>query len=318
MELQIVRFFQSLSCGFLDVLFKIINVFGEDLFFYLAFFAVYWVYSKSYAFKMMFVYLGSCGFNKVFKGLVKRPRPEGALDSGYSFPSGHAMSYATVSTLLVYETKRTGALKTTWKKVDMWCEYILMGVLVAISRMYFGAHYLTDVIAGLLIGSFFTVAIIYVLDWLVDKLKGKIKWELVLLCLIPVVLAIYFVVVFTNLISDVDTLEKVYRFIGMFLAIAVGYFIDKKWIKYDGSKETMKNKITKVVIGLGVMIVAYVLLISKKSIDFKTSIYYFVLGLFATTILPWIFKTINDDPKKVEATTDVEESKNDGKDNESK
>lgn len=298
MELDIVRFFQSWSCKALDVIIGIINEFGTDLFFYLAFFALYWVYSKGYAFKFMFVYLGSCGFNKVFKSLVKRPRPAGATDSGYSFPSGHATSYACVSTQLVYETTRQGFPKKKWQKIDMWIEYIVMGLLVCVARMYFGAHYLTDVVAGLLVGAFFTVGLTYFLNWFIEKYKGKINYELILICLAPLVLVVYFVLVFTNLVSDPDTLSKLYRFVGLFLAIVVGYFVDKKYIKYDASKDTTKEKTTKVCIGLGVLIACYVLFLSKKAVDFKLSIYYFVVGLFATIVLPWIFKTINNQPVK--------------------
>ncbi len=305
MELEIVRFFQSWSCKALDVIIGIINEFGTDLFFYLAFFALYWVYSKGYAFKFMFVYLSSCGFNKVFKSLVKRPRPEGAVDTGYSFPSGHATSYACVSTQLVYETKRQGYPKKTWQKIDMWIEYILMGLLVCVARMYFGAHYLTDVLAGLLLGAFFTVAVTYLLNWFIEKFKGKIKYEIILICLAPVVLAVYFVVMFTHLITDLDTLAKVYRFIGLFLAIVVGYFVDKKFIKYDPSKDSTKEKTSKVCIGLGVLIASYVLFLSNKPVDFKLGIYYFVVGLFATIVLPWIFKTINNQLAKAGEKNDV-------------
>lgn len=316
-ELQIVRYFQSWSCKFLDVFFEIINAFGTDLLFYLVFLGLYWMYSKAYAFKYMAVYLGTVGCNKVFKSLVKRPRPAGATESGYSFPSGHAMSYMGVSTQLVYEMKRQGYPKKKWQQVDMWLEYIIFGLLVAIARMYFGVHYLTDVLTGLIFGAFVVVAITFILNWLIEKFKGKIKYELILLCLMPVVLIVYIVVACTNIITDVGALTKVYRFSGFFLAVAVGYFVDKKFIKYDGKLETAKNKIIKTTIGLGVIISTYILLIAKVT-DFKLGIYIFLLGIFATVVLPWIFKTINNEPLPDAGSVGEREKEDESKKNDEK
>lgn len=309
-ELQIVRYFQSWSCKFLDIFFEIINAFGTDLLFYLVFLGLYWMYSKSYAFKYMFVYLATVGCNKVFKSLVKRPRPAGASESGYSFPSGHAMSYVGVSTQLVYETKRQGYPKKKWQKIEMWIEYIVFGLLVALARLYCGVHYLTDVLTGLVLGAFVVVTVTFILNWLIEKFKGKVKYELILLCLIPIVLIVYIVVACTHIITDVGTLTKIYRFSGFFLAVAVGYFVDKKLIKYDGRFETNKNKIIKTIIGLGVIISAYVLLISKVT-DFKLGIYVFLLGLFGTVVLPWIFKTINNEPLPDAGSTSENEKESD-------
>ncbi len=299
MELQIVRFIQGWSCKALDVIMGIINMFGEDLFFYMVFFALYWMYSKSFAFKYMFVYLTTCGFNKIFKTLVKRPRPAGSTESGYSFPSGHAMSYAGASTQLVYELVRNGQPKKKWQKADMWIEYILFGLLVALARMYFGAHYLTDVIAGLILGAYIATSVTYILNWLLEKIKGKINFEIVLAVLAPIVLVAYIVVATTGIISTPDTLEKVYRFAGIFMAVAVGYFIDKKFIKYDAKDEPLKEKIVKVGVGLGLLTTFYILFLSQKPVDFMLTIYYFATALVATTVFPWVFKTINQKPEDV-------------------
>ena len=81
--------------------------------------------------------------------------------------------------------------------------------------------------------------------------------------------------------------------------------VDKKFIKYDPTKDSTKEKTSKVCIGLGVLIASYVLFLSNKPVDFKLGIYYFVVGLFATIVLPWIFKTINNQPAKTGEKNDV-------------
>lgn len=299
MELEIVRFVQGWSCGFLDFVFDVINTLGTDLLFYLIFFAMYWFYSKGYAFKYMFVYLATVGTNKVVKTLVKRPRPLGSTELGYSFPSGHAMSYSGAITPLVYETIRQGYPKKKWQKIDMWVEYILFGLIIAIARMYAGAHYLTDVLAGLLLGAYVATTVMFLVNWFLEKTKGKINYEWVMLALVPVAIAVFVVISCTDLITEAEILDKVYRFVGIYLAVVVGYFIDKKFIKYDGKTDDFKEKIVKGSVGLGVMCAGYVLLFLNKTISFKTGIYYFLFGLVFSVVFPWIFKTINPKDEQI-------------------
>jgi undecaprenyl-diphosphatase len=63
--------------------------------------------------------------------------------NGYSFPSGHS----TQSFFLVY-------FLTTYLKTNKWItvSLYLLALLVALSRVYLGAHYVLDVLAGGLLG----------------------------------------------------------------------------------------------------------------------------------------------------------------------
>ena len=183
MEIQVVEFFKSWSCKFCDVLFSFTNLLGEDLFFYLVFFMLYWVYKKEFAFKYALVYLGSCVFNVGFKKIVGRPRPIGATASGYSFPSGHSQSFSSVATGLLYEAGKSDFPKKKWQKIELLIECIIFGLLVGIGRMYWGQHYLTDVLAGLIIGVVFTVFVTYLIDVILQK--SKISLDKFFLILIP-------------------------------------------------------------------------------------------------------------------------------------
>lgn len=85
----------------------------------------------------------------VVKNIVKRPRPVvlhpipimffGHI-STYSFPSGHATLAFTAAYILSKKHKR-------WAKY-----YYLLAVLIAISRIYLGYHYPSDVVVGALFG----------------------------------------------------------------------------------------------------------------------------------------------------------------------
>lgn len=89
---------------------------------------------------------------KILKHVIKRIRPtwKWIVQSGFSYPSGHTISavvlYGTL--ILLVNKKVKGKYKT-----PIIIFLSLMIFLISISRIYFGVHYLTDVIASLILGS---------------------------------------------------------------------------------------------------------------------------------------------------------------------
>lgn len=89
---------------------------------------------------------------QVLKIIIKRVRPswKWIVQGGFSYPSGH-----TISALLLYGTLMLLVYKKVHGRIrkPLLICFSLMIILTGLSRIYFGAHYLTDVIASLILGS---------------------------------------------------------------------------------------------------------------------------------------------------------------------
>lgn len=86
------------------------------------------------------------------KEITKIPRPSGGLISeiGYSFASAHAM-IATVFFALVIHSYRNH-FKAKLARALFVMANVLLVLLVGLSRVYLGVHYMTDVLAGFFMG----------------------------------------------------------------------------------------------------------------------------------------------------------------------
>jgi len=100
-------------------------------------------------------------FNAV-KELVGRPRPPASIQltpvAGPSFPSGHATQAVVVYGMLA--ALAAGATPRWGRKVAAWALAVVIAGVVGISRLYLGAHWLTDVLAGFALGAAWLFAVL--------------------------------------------------------------------------------------------------------------------------------------------------------------
>jgi undecaprenyl-diphosphatase len=98
--------------------------------------------------------MGSILVNNLLKMGFDRPRPQvfewGQHTVSSSFPSGHAMSAATVYMTVAYLAARLQRRHIS--RVLTLIAATIVVVLIAVSRLYLGVHYPSDVAAGVLIG----------------------------------------------------------------------------------------------------------------------------------------------------------------------
>ncbi len=87
----------------------------------------------------------------ILKEVTKTVRPLNPLiiENSFSFPSGHVAASAVFFGLLFYLFCRKKSMKFKLRMSDL---FILLMTITAFSRVYLRAHWLSDVLGGLLIG----------------------------------------------------------------------------------------------------------------------------------------------------------------------
>ncbi len=105
----------------------------------------------------------------ILKVVYARPRPTGGLveEVTYSFPSGHSVAGAVVAISLVLCLVRPGPARR-----NLEIGAALFAVIMGGSRMYLGAHWFTDVVAGVALGAACAIAAAAVVQWYVDRRKA--------------------------------------------------------------------------------------------------------------------------------------------------
>lgn len=105
--------------------------------------------------------------NLILKNLVARTRPYDMIDTliplvkkptDFSFPSGHTgCAFAAAGVFVRNLPKRAGI------------PLLILAILIALSRLYVGVHYPTDVLVGFIIG----LTLSYLAEWVVTLWEKK-------------------------------------------------------------------------------------------------------------------------------------------------
>ena len=180
-EIEIIKFLQAGRNGFLDVFFQVMTYLGSI---YMAafVFVLLLIFRRKYCLWFAGAFVSSYGVAFLLKHLVKRVRPFiandaitciGQLENGYSFPSGHSVVITCIAIFIGFLLFKY--YKKAWQEALVVVFSSLIALVVVLSRMYLGVHYLTDTLAGIGIATIFTVTTLVV--WHFYKKKKEVKNE---------------------------------------------------------------------------------------------------------------------------------------------
>ena len=104
------------------------------------------------------------------KNVYDRTRPPGPLvaTSGASFPSGHAIAASVTVVAAVIALVPPGRRRVAWGLAA-----VGFSILMAASRGYLAAHWLSDAVAGILLGTSCALLAAVVVDWLQRRWRAR-------------------------------------------------------------------------------------------------------------------------------------------------
>jgi undecaprenyl-diphosphatase len=107
------------------------------------------------AWQLFLTSLGAGILTGITKAAIERPRPEDVTHlvqvSGFSYPSGHSLVSASLYLTIAILAGRH--MPTTKSRVLLFCLAIVIISLVAMSRVYLGVHYPSDIASGVSLGA---------------------------------------------------------------------------------------------------------------------------------------------------------------------
>ena len=283
-ELEFLKWLEGLRTNFLNAVFEGITLLGEETLIILLVVALWFAVDKKLAQQVFFVTATSLSVNGIIKNFAKVPRPftkgiscvRPDTATGYSFPSGHTQGFATWSSFFAAK----------WKKPWFTALVAVLVSLVAISRLYLGAHYPSDVIVAVALGVGFAV----LGNFLFEKVQDVKKLYLgTLLILTPFI--VYFLFGADPLFAD---LFKTFGMVGGMTAVA---FLDEKTepLSYDVA---WWKKLVRIVVGvvLAVALKEVIKLVNVFDIMQVSllidALRYFIVVMAVGYLCPLLFKKI--------------------------
>lgn len=160
---------------FLDNMYHVFTFLGSTIFIIGACLAIFIVSIVMKKKEMGFVIVGSVAIstivNNVIKLIFRRPRPEVrrlVVEKSFSFPSGHTMAAVTLYGILIFFVMRSKMNKKA--RIAISIVLGLLPICVAISRIYLGAHFASDVTGAAITST----ALLLVETYFIDKYYKKI------------------------------------------------------------------------------------------------------------------------------------------------
>lgn len=274
MQLDLILWLQSFRSPWLDAFFIAITGTAEENLITFIAVMLYWCVSPLVGLRFLLVLLFSGYLNTGLKDLFHTPRPPPEQvwvatppDGTFAFPSGHTQNAAALWSYLACHYQQRLLIVAA----------VVLIPLVALSRLYLGAHWLVDVLGGIAIGlGLVWLALAAYRFWDRRSLSLPLWGQLIAGIGIPLILFILY--------------PKTSMQMGAALGIITGYVLERRYIAFPVRVDLWKQ-VVKVAIGLAVLVLLQMLLPRLFPVgDLFRFTRYALIGLWGTLGAPWVFK----------------------------
>ncbi len=221
---------------------------------------IYWAVNKDFGTYLLMGWSGSRimnGFLKItaciYRPWIRDPRivPYGdsmTTATGYSFPSGHSTNGAALFGGI--------AVRKDMPKFLRGLSIAIM-ILIGFSRNFLGVHTPQDVVVGLLSGTLVMWLTVLLMKW-IDANPDKDWLVLLIGALIAIAVAVYAGLksypedyIDGKLIVDgVKMANDTFKGVGYCLGFLIGWFLERRFVKFGTADVTMMQRAVRVVTGL--------------------------------------------------------------------
>lgn len=272
-EVVVNQLLQGFMNPTLTLFFQAVTFFGHPIIWFLAAAWLFWYGKEKRSAILVSIIVTVAVISTGLKAVIARPRPEGVAvletqESSYSMPSGHA---AIGGAMLGYFEK-----KFFGKLLSINVLLLALIILIAVSRVYLGVHYLSDVIVGLLLGYAIAKIVVFYEEKMVHVKLGFIKTEW------PFLLAMIFIaaVLLTQFLPS-----------ELYAAQALlGYYFGFVMHKQNHVVYKAKNRALIIVAGTAILLIIGFMAYETGGII--GSGLFFLAGLFVTHLWPLAYSKI--------------------------
>lgn len=292
--MEFLYFLESIRNGFLNMFFIICTSFGEELVLISLFAVIYWCINKKLAYRIAFSYFLSGAAVQGLKIHFRIERPwvldpkfkpvEQVMDTatGYSFPSGHTQSSTSLYSSIAFHFR---------KRAVCIGAFVLIAA-VMLSRMYLGCHTPKDVLVSFAVTIVISGAVSFVFDNFNSTLLTDILVSVLVFTLSAALFGYSYYLVGTGATTDVLAMDC-FKAAGAGAGFAVGWFIEKHYIRFNPKNSHLWLQILKVVIGLaGALIIKSGLKLILGNTMLSNTVRYFFVILWIAVGFPLIIKKL--------------------------
>ena len=285
---DLILWIQSFSSGLLDTFFLAVTWLGNAEAYIVMLTLIYWCINRRWGIRLLVLMMLSSWTNEFVKSLLKLPRPDPTRvrqlveEPTYGLPSNHAQTTGVVL---------WGYLAVKVRRGWFTALAVVMALLISFSRLYLGAHFPQDVLAGWLLG-----AIVLIL-WLRYEDRLAARWaglstggKLALSVLGPIALALLLppdrAGQYPNAFGAVVG--------GILMGAGFGSLIEARWVSFrvEGSlgRRALRYLVGIALVGLVYAGGKFVPDLEPWMLDQSVRMArYALVGLTAIGLAPWIF-----------------------------